>query len=68
MTTQLSTKLSTKLSALGLALLVNAMMFGGVAYLFAVPVQAAGFAALAQSAPTADMQMTSAPGGVRAFC
>jgi hypothetical protein len=68
MTTHPSTQLSTKLSALGLALLVNAMMFGGVAYLFAGPAQAAGVPALAQTAPTADMRMTSAPGGVQAFC
>jgi hypothetical protein len=34
MTTQLSTKLSTKLAALAVAMMVNGLMLGGVAYLF----------------------------------
>jgi hypothetical protein len=48
----MTTQLSTKLSALGLALLVNAMMLSGVAYLFN-PAHAAGVPALVQSAPIA---------------
>jgi hypothetical protein len=51
----MTTNLSTKLSALGLALLVNAMMLSGVAYLFANPVHAAGTPALVRSAPTATL-------------
>ncbi len=53
-TTTTTTQLSTKLSALGLALLVNAMMLGSVAYLFN-PAHAAGAPALAQSAPVATV-------------
>jgi hypothetical protein len=34
MTTQLSTQLSTKLAAFAVALMVNGLMIGGVAYLF----------------------------------
>jgi len=47
----MTTKLSTKLAALGVALLVNGMMLGAVAYLFSAALHApTGAAGMAQPA------------------
>ena len=45
----MTTPLSTKLTALGLALIVNCIMIGGVAYLFGAHAQEAAVQALAQT-------------------
>jgi hypothetical protein len=45
----MTTPLSTKLTALGLALIVNCIMIGGVAYLFGVHTHEAAVQVLAQT-------------------
>ena len=52
--TDMNTQLSTKLTALGVALMVNCMMLGAVAYLFSSQVHAAdNLPALARTAVVA---------------
>jgi len=48
----MTTQLSTKLTALALALMVNSMMIGGVAYLFSGQIHQQTLTTLAKSSPT----------------
>jgi hypothetical protein len=49
----MTAQLSTKIAALAIALMVNCMMIGGVAYLFGGRIHAAPLQALAQTAALA---------------
>jgi hypothetical protein len=50
----MTTQISSKLAALAVALMINSMIFGGVAYLFNSEVQHASVPSLAEAAPTAQ--------------
>ncbi len=50
----MTTQITSKLAALAVALMINSLIFGGVAYLFNSEVQHASVPSLAGAAPTAQ--------------
>ncbi|HWJ35027.1 MAG TPA: hypothetical protein VNR70_07160 [Steroidobacteraceae bacterium] len=55
----MTTQLSNKLAALGVALMINSLMIGGVAYLFSGQIhQARALTTLVQSAATAKATLS----------